>query len=133
MEDLSLILCGRCTIWRTFKEVCGVAGAARGGPHKVVRTEKADEWNVPWQVVSVHAAHVEAVTDYFVAEVETDRNALTYDTKWTPVKRLHAMRDSTPEEARSSVAWSGTFLRWRMQPCDGHPCDESDSANDAPC
>ena len=43
------------------------------------------------------------------AEMETDRNALTYDTKWTPVKRLHAMKESVPEEARSSVAWSGTL------------------------
>ena len=41
--------------------------------------------------------------------METDRNALTYGTKWTPVKRLHAMRDSMPEEARSSVAWTGTL------------------------
>ena len=60
------------------------------------QTEKSDEWNVLWQV-SVHAADVEAVTNYFVAlaaaEMEADRSALTYDTKWTPVKRLHAMRE----------------------------------------
>ena len=40
--------------------------------------------------LSVYAAHVEAVTNYFVAlaaaETEADRSALTHDTKWTPVK-----------------------------------------------
>ena len=70
--------------------------------------------------------HVEAVTDYFVvlaaAEMETDRNALTYGTKWTPVKRLHAMRDSMPEEARSSVAWTGTL------PLPSEPTPEMEEA-----
>ena len=62
-----------------------------GEVHQAVlsQTEKADEWNVLWQV-SVYAAHVEAVTNYFVAlaaaETEADRSALTHDTKWTPVK-----------------------------------------------
>ena len=56
------------------------------------------------------------------AEMETDRNALTYDTKWTPVKRLHAMKDSVPEEARSSVAWSGTL------PLPSEPTPETEDA-----
>ena len=63
--------------------------------------------------MAVDAAHVEAVTAYFfslaAAEMETDRRHLTFDTKWTPVKRLHAMRDSMPDEARTSVAWTGTL------------------------
>ena len=76
------------------------------------------------------------------AEMETDRNALTYDTKWTPVKRLHAMRDSMPEEARSSVAWTGTLplpseptldMEEAAMSCDDDPCDESNGANDVPC
>lgn len=65
-----------------------------------------------WQV-AVHAVHVEAAPTYFIslaaAEMETDRNAVTFDPKWAPVKRLHAMRDSVPDEARSSVAWTGTL------------------------
>ena len=94
-----------------------------GKVHQAVsQTEKADEWNVLWHV-SVHAAHVEAVTDYyFVALAAAEINALTYDTKWTPVKRLHAMRDSMPEEARSSVAWSGTL------PLPSEPTPEMEDA-----
>ena len=53
--------------------------------------------------------------------MEADRNALTYDT-WTPVKRLHAMRDSMPEEARSSVAWTGTL------PLPSEPTPEMEEA-----
>ena len=55
-----------------------------GEVHQAVlsQTGQADEWNVLWQA-SAHAAHVEAVTGYFVAlaaaEMETDRDALTYE------------------------------------------------------
>ena len=74
------------------------------------------------------AAHVEAVTvtTYFfslsAAEMETDRKHLTFDTKWTPVKRLHAMRDSMPDEAGTSVAWTGTL------PMPSEPTHENEDA-----
>ena len=60
--------------------------------------------NVLWQV-AMDAAHVAAVTTYFfslvAAEMETDRMHLTFDTRWTPVKRLHPMRDSM----RHALRW----------------------------
>ena len=96
-----------------------------GKVHQAVlsQTEKADEGNVLWQV-AVDAAHVEAVTAYFfslaAAEMETDRKHLTFDTKWTPVKRLHAMRDSMPDEARTSV--TGTL------PMPSEPSAENEDA-----
>ena len=34
---------------------------------------------------------------------------LTFESKWTPVKRLNVVRDSMPEEARSSTAWTNTL------------------------
>ena len=46
----------------------------------------------------------------------------TFDTKWTPVKRLHAMRDSMPDEAGTSVAWTGTL------PMPSEPTHENEDA-----
>ena len=70
--------------------------------------------------------NVETVTTYFfslaAAEMETDRKHLTFDTKWTPVKRLHAMRDSMLDEARTSVAWTGTL------PMPSEPTHENEDA-----
>ena len=52
------------------------------------------------------------------------------------------MRDSMPEEARSSMAWTGTLplpseptldMEEAAMSCDDDPCDESNGANDVPC
>ena len=58
------------------------------------------------------AAAKDAVTTYFdrlaTAELTVDE-PLTFESKWTPVKRLNVVRDSMPEEARSSTAWTNTL------------------------
>ena len=57
----------------------------------------------------VEATAVQLVTDYFrkLAEASLAKDAaLDFNSKYTPVKRLHAMRDSMPEAARSSKAWT---------------------------
>ena len=71
------------------------------------------KWSVLWQV-PVEAAAVQLVTDYFckLAEASVAKDLdLDFDSKWTPVKRLHAMRDSMPTAARSSKAWTLPDLR----------------------
>ena len=42
------------------------------------------------------------------AELAVDE-PLTFEPKWTPVKRLNVVRDSMLEEARSSAAWMNTL------------------------
>ena len=81
-----------------------------GEVHQVIlaQTEVVGEWSVLWQV-PVEATAVQLVTDYFrkLAEASLAKDAaLAFDSKWTPVKRLHAMHDSMPEAARSSKAWT---------------------------
>lgn len=84
-----------------------------GEIHQVVlaQTEHIEEWSVLWHV-PVDAAAKDTVTDYFhrlaTAELTVD-DPLTFESKWTPVKRLHVVRDSMPEEARSSTAWTNTL------------------------
>ena len=60
----------------------------------------------------VDAAAKDTVTAYFhrlaTAELTVD-DPLMFESKWTPVKRLHVVRDSMPEEARSSTAWMNTL------------------------
>ena len=72
----------------------------------LAQTEVVGEWSVLWQV-PVEATAVQLVTDYFrkLAEASLAKDAaLDFNSKYTPVKRLHAMRDSMPEAARSSKA-----------------------------
>ena len=81
-----------------------------GEVHQVVlaQTEVVGEWSVLWQV-PVEATAVQQVTDYFrrLAEAGMAKDDdLDLDSKWTPVKRLHTMRDSMPAAARSSKAWT---------------------------
>ena len=84
-----------------------------GEIHQVVlaQTEHIEEWSVLWHV-PVDAAAKDTVTAYFdrlaTAELTVD-DPLTFESKWTPVKRLHVVRDSMPEEARSSTAWTNTL------------------------
>ena len=55
---------------------------------------------------------MDTVTTYFdrlATEELTVDEPLTFESKWTPVKRLNVVRDSMPEEARSSTAWMNTF------------------------
>ena len=62
----------------------------------------------------VEATAVQLVTDYFreLAEGSLAKDAdLDFDSKWTPVKRLHAMRTSMRAAARSSKAWTLPDLR----------------------
>jgi len=66
---------------------------------------------VLWQV-PVDAAAKDTVMNYFhqltTAELAVDE-PLTFEPKWTPVKRLHFVRDNMPEDARSSKAWLNTL------------------------
>ena len=84
-----------------------------GEIHQVVlaQTEQIGEWSVLWQV-PVDAAAKDTVMNYFdqlaMAELAVDE-PLTFEPKWTPVKRLHVVRDNMPEEARSSKAWLNTL------------------------
>ena len=85
-----------------------------GEIHQVVlaQTEHIEEWSVLWHV-PVDAAAKDTVTTYFdrlaTAELTADE-PLTFESKWTPVKRLiNVVRDSMPEEARSSTAWMNTL------------------------
>ena len=84
-----------------------------GEIHQVVlaQTEHIEEWSVLWHV-PVDAAAKDTVTAYFdrlaTAELTVD-DPLTFESKWTPVKRLNVVRDSMPEEARSSTAWTNTL------------------------
>lgn len=84
-----------------------------GEIHQVVlaQTEQVEEWSVLWHV-PVDAAAKDTVTAYFdrlaTAELTVD-DPLTFESKWTPVKRLHVIRDSMPEEARSATAWTNTL------------------------
>ena len=84
-----------------------------GEIHQVVlaQTEHIEEWSVLWHV-PVDAAAKDTVTAYFdrlaTAELTVD-DPLMFESKWTPVKRLHVVRDSMPEEARSSTAWTNTL------------------------
>ena len=84
-----------------------------GEIHQVVlaQTEQIGEWSVQWQV-PVEAAAKDTVMNYFdqlaTAELAVDE-PLTFEPKWMPVKRLHFVRDSMPEEARSSKAWLNTL------------------------
>ena len=84
-----------------------------GEIHQVVlaQTEHIEEWSVLWHV-PVDAAAKDSVTAYFdrlaTAELTVD-DPLTFESKWTPVKRLNVIRDSMPEEARSSTAWTNTL------------------------
>ena len=62
---------------------------------------------------------MQLVTDYFrrLADANLARDAaLAFDSKWTPVKRLHAMRDSMLAAARSSKAWTLPDLRESPMP-----------------
>ena len=86
-----------------------------GEVHQVVlaQTEVVGEWSVLWQV-PVEATAVQQVTDYFrrLAEAGMAKDDdLDFDSKWTPVKRLHTMRDSMPAAARCSTAWTLPELR----------------------
>ena len=79
--------------------------------HQNTQTEQIGEWSVLWQV-PVDAAAKDTVMNYFdqlaTAELAVDE-PLTFEPKWTPVKRLHFVRDNMPEEARSSKAWLNTL------------------------
>jgi len=98
-----------------------------GEIHQVVlaQTEKIGEWSVLWQV-PVDAAAKDTVVNYFhqlsTAELAVDE-PLTFEPKWTLVKRLHFVRDNMPEEARSSKAWLNTL----PAPSEGAAtqCDEA--------
>ena len=86
-----------------------------GEVHQVIlaQTDVVGEWSVLWQV-PVETTAVQLLTDYFrrLADANLARDAaLAFDSKWTPVKRLHAMRDSMPAAARSSKAWTLPDLR----------------------
>ena len=84
-----------------------------GDVHVVVlsQTDQTGEWNVLWHV-PVHQEQVAVVKAYFgrmaAFELETGP-CVTYDSKWTPVKRLHAMKESLPDSAQRSLAWTGTL------------------------
>ena len=84
-----------------------------GEIHQVVlaQMEKIGEWSVLWQV-PVDAAAKDTVMNYFhqltTAELAVDE-PLTFEPKWTPVKRLDFVRDNMPEDARSSKAWLNTL------------------------
>jgi len=88
----------------------------------LAQTEKIGEWSVLWQV-PVDAAAKDTVVNYFhqlaTAELAADE-PLTFEPKWTPVKRLHFVM---PEEARSSKAWLNTL----PAPSEGSAsqCDEA--------
>ena len=95
--------------------------------HQVVlaQTEQIGERSVFWQV-PVDAAAKDTVMNYFdqlaTAELAVDE-PLTFEPKWTPVKRLHFVRDNMPEEAGSSKAWLNTL----PAPSEGSAsqCDEA--------
>ena len=63
--------------------------------------------------IPVDAAAKDTVMNYFhqltTAELPVDE-PLTFEPKWTPVKRLHFVRDNMPENARSSKAWLSVKL-----------------------
>lgn len=84
-----------------------------GDVHAVVlsQTDQTAEWNVLWHV-PVDQEHVGAVKEFFarVASLELETApCVSYDNKWTPVKRIHCMRDALPEIARTNPAWTGTL------------------------
>lgn len=84
-----------------------------GDMHVVVlsQTDQTSEWNVLWHV-PVKQEGVDQVVDYFkrVAALELEtKDAVCYDRNWTPVKRLHSLKDQMPDGARESLAWSGTL------------------------
>ena len=100
-----------------------------GEVHQVIlaQTEVFGEWSVLWQV-PVETTAVQLVTDYFrrLADANLARDAaLAFDSKWTPVKRLHAMRDSMPAAARSSKAWTLPDLR---EPAETQPEETQEDA-----
>lgn len=118
----SLHLSGPCC---TAEKLQGRAGEV----HQVIlaQTDVFGEWSVLWQV-PVETTAVQLVTDYFrrLADANLARDAaLAFDSKWTPVKRLHAMRDSMPAAARSSKAWTLPDLR---EPAETQPEETQEDA-----
>ena len=100
-------------LFRSASVVNWLLQGRTGEIHQVVlaQTEHIEEWSVLWHV-PVDAAAKDTVTAYFDrlarAELTVD-DPLTFESKWTPVKRLNVVRDSMPEEARSSTAWTNTL------------------------
>ena len=84
-----------------------------GEIHQVVlaQTEHIGEWSIFWHA-PVAAAAKDTVTTYFdrlaTAELTIDE-FLTFESKRTPLKRLNVVRNSMPEEVRSSTAWMKTL------------------------
>ena len=85
-----------------------------GEVHQVVlsQTDTLGEWNVLWQV-PVAKEVVASGTQYFsrlaASEMEMDKGDVDFEPKWTPLKRIHFLRDAMPETARQSQAWNGTL------------------------
>ena len=65
-----------------------------------------------WQV-PVAKEVVASGTQYFsrlaASEMEMDKGDVDFEPKWTPLKRIHFLRDAMPETARQSQAWNGTL------------------------
>jgi hypothetical protein len=74
----------------------------------LAQTEKIGKWSVLWQA-ALDTTAKDTVVNYFhqlsTAELAINEEPFTFAPKWTPIKRLHFIRDNMPEEAHSSNVW----------------------------